>query len=152
VREWLSMGLCGCTAAEGLPEPSLEASLEIGTGTQAFLPVQGELELVAGPQGGWHVDVALRATGIEPEGAELVWQGEDAETGERVTFVTTARLSRDSVLPTEDGWERVGDRVVFEIGSPQEVLGAELTLSASLSAGALALEQQLTAPVVDLAP
>jgi len=68
--------LTGCEV-EGVPgcAPGEGSSLEIGTGHSAFVPLAGnapELELVYGPQGGFHTDMALRARFLDP--AEE-WEG-----------------------------------------------------------------------------
>lgn len=54
----------GCAAAE--PGPA-EAALELGTGTSRFEPlVDGqEIAMVHGAQGGWHLWISARATGLD---------------------------------------------------------------------------------------
>ena len=55
----------GC--AGQAPSPPGEASLEVGTGTARFVPVVDgdEVALVRGAQGGWHLWVSVRATGLD---------------------------------------------------------------------------------------
>ena len=64
--------LCGCGGG-GEPEPGSgcgpldEPTLEVGTGLREFVPLQPgeELPLIRGPQGGVHLELSLRATGID---------------------------------------------------------------------------------------
>ena len=60
---------CGCIS--GSPAPG--GGLRLGTGEEEFVDVHqsGEVELVYGPQGGWHVWVSLVADGLDPERVEM---------------------------------------------------------------------------------
>lgn len=59
-----SVALAGCAGA--VPVVDTDASLELGTGTARFMPVEDgdELPMIKGAQGGWHVWVSVRATGL----------------------------------------------------------------------------------------
>lgn len=106
-----------------------EPRLELGTGTQAWAPLAegAEIPLIAGPQGGWHLDVGACVAGMDPSGVQLVYEAltEDAE---RISFVTQATLDARSVLSAEDGFYRVGDRVVLDIAAADEVLAQAVIL------------------------
>lgn len=67
-----ALASAGC-AASGASAPG-EASLEVGTGTARFVPVTDgqEVPLVRGAQGGWHLWVSARATGLDSGTASLV--------------------------------------------------------------------------------
>ena len=69
-------------------------SFELGTGLGRFVALaDGDaLELVAGLQGGWHVDVAVRTTGVEPDGLTLTYEAFDAESGASLSHRTFAAL------------------------------------------------------------
>ena len=101
--------------------------LELGTGTTAFASDGDAAPLIAGIQGGWHVDAGVAFGGFGPDGVVLVYEAVDTNA-DRVSFVTQAQLSEGSVLEAEDGWHRVGDRIVLDIASEDEVVGSELIL------------------------
>jgi hypothetical protein len=75
------------------------------------------------------MDAALLFSGLGPDGVVLTYEAFFAETNEPVSYMTQATLSEASVLPSDDAWERVGDRVVFDIGSPDDVVGVTIILS-----------------------
>ncbi len=62
--------VCGLTQAGCLPracQPGDSPTLALGTGVEDFVPLADPptLDLVYGPQGGVHVDIALRATELD---------------------------------------------------------------------------------------
>ena len=86
------------------------------------------IELVAGPQGGLHLDVSANFGGFGPSGVELVYEAVDMNA-QIVGFVTQAFLYETNVLEAGDGaWVRVGDRVVMDTFIPEELVGQELIL------------------------
>jgi len=115
----------------GQPPPSEGITgtpeLELGTGWDVFTPLAdgGDIELVAGIQGGWHLDVSTRFAGFGPNGVHLVYEALTTNA-DRVSFTTEAVLSEFSVLEDDDGWARVGDRVVLDIASAGDVVGETL--------------------------
>ncbi|MCP4872514.1 MAG: hypothetical protein GY898_27815 [Proteobacteria bacterium] len=142
----LSSGCPGPSASDGDPW------IELGVGRQAWEPFGEDAELVFGSQGGWHVDLALRFGGWEPDELALEYLAVDVETDEQVSYLTTAVLSEASVLVGDDAWERVGDRVVFEIESDDEVLGRAVRFEVVATHGEVELEDEATANVVDEVP
>lgn len=76
----LLIGIVGCSDEEA---PG-ELVVELGTGEVAFEPlVDGtELPLVAGPQGGHHVWIGFRVTGLASTRAELTVEPIPLTTGE----------------------------------------------------------------------
>lgn len=107
-----------------------DAWIELGTGTTGFetLSDGDPVELVAGIQGGWHVDVAVQFGGFGPAGIQLLYSAVDGD-GQPVSFVTPALLSEAGLLDGgEEAWVRVGDRVVLDIQSQDEVVGEEIVL------------------------
>ncbi len=111
-----------------------EGWIELGTGMLAFeaLNEGDSIELVAGIQGGWHVEVALRFAGFGPQGVHLSYEGFDA-MGESISYETQALLSPKSLLPEGEGWQRVGDFIVLDIASPEEVVGSQVVLKVQAS-------------------
>ena len=122
----------------------------LGVGLSSWSPVeQGDsIELVAGPQGGWHLDVALWFGGFGPGGVELSYEALNS-SAERVSFVTRAELFEASVIPTDEGWHRVGDRIVLDIQGVHEVLGEELILRVTASLDGQTWSDEVAVLVVD---
>lgn len=135
---WQDTDDSGADFEPGPPAPGLQIAsdavygdptLELGTGTFAFEPLADDdpIALVAGAQGGWHLDATVRFTGFGPGGVRLVYEAVDTDA-QRVSFVTQAELSESSVLSIDERWTRVGDRVVLDIAHPGDVLGQSLVL------------------------
>jgi len=122
--------LCGCHGEE-----QQSAWLELGVGLDAFesLDPGDAVELVHGPQGGWHVDLALRFGGFGPDGVQLRYRALDPDTRSELSFTTEALLQERLVRPIEGGWERLGDRVVFDIAAADEVLATEVLIEVTAS-------------------
>lgn len=101
--------LLACSAAP--PEPT-GASLEIGTGTARFAPLSdgAEIPLVRGAQGGWHMWISVRASGLDTAfGSVEVAHGPADEsrpmdvTRAGATFDPPDALGRRSML----GWPAI---------------------------------------------
>lgn len=107
-------------------------SIELGAGRTSYeeLPEQGaRLELVSGPQGGWHFEHTLLMAGFDPEGAVLAYTVEDPGTGESIAFDAVYVLRRKGLVETLGGQLlRVGDRTVLDITSASAVEGRTLEL------------------------
>jgi hypothetical protein len=158
---WQHTADSGADFTKGPPAPALgqgsgavtgEVWLELGTGRFSYEPLQDEIEVVAGPQGGWHVDVSLRFGGFEPDGVVVVYDAVDANTADAVSFTTVAQLSQTSVLPADDGWERVGDRVVLDIATVDEVVGRDIVVRVTAEVGEGTWSDERPVTVVDLEP
>lgn len=148
----LALG-CGCGSPgrddAGSPDaPAPEPRVELGTGRSTFVPIDGELELVAGPQGGWHVDVCARMWHLRADGLRITYEASRAG----VPLHVPIELELDSRHLRHDGdhWLRRGDVLQLAIASPAEVVGAELELRVRVEdrAGAAA-EDARTAMIVD---
>ncbi len=136
----------GCAVTTDTP---VDPWIELGVGQQSWQPFEEDVELVFGSQGGWHVDLTLRFGGWGPDGLELEYQAVDVEADEVISYLTTATLSEASVLPDADGWQRVGDRVVFEIASDGEVLGRSTRFEVVATDGEREVRDSATGVVVD---
>ncbi|MFT5353629.1 MAG: hypothetical protein ACI9KE_000829 [Polyangiales bacterium] len=112
-----------------------DSSIAIGLGVVDFSVTSDgdDAELVAGPQGGWHVDVALRLFNLEPDGALLTLQGFDADSGDALTVPIARRLTRSRVRRVDDHWLRLGDQMVFDVDDPAEVTDREVRLTATIA-------------------
>lgn len=119
----------------------------------AFAPVtDGQpLELVAGPQGGWHLDVALRFGGFGPDGIVVAYEALDP-AAERVGFVTRTTLATAGVLPDGDGWIRLGDRVVLDVPGPAAVVDTSVVLRVTAELGGETWSDERVVTVVDEVP
>ena len=104
------------------------ARLEIGTGVVAFTPVDegGDVELISGTQGGWHISIAFRLFELEPDGLLLEIEG----TLDGTPVITPVRrtLSRSRVAVEGDHFVRTGDLGVMTIDDPADVVGQLLEL------------------------
>ncbi len=139
---WLlaAAGACDAGPADDLcAEAGGAASLELGTGEQAFEPLEpgSELGFYAGPQGGHHVFVSVRATGLVPGTGDLSNPDDPALTvslvaeGEELSsFVDRPRL----LVPSEDGDydQLIGQLVVLGHPDPPVLDAAEAALTVTL--------------------
>ena len=109
--------------------------IELGAGLDSFRSLsEGDaLSLVHGSQGGWHIDLALRFGGFGPDGVHLSYSASDPESGDELSFVTEALLQERLVQPVDQGWERVGDRVVFDVDDADQVIDRELLIEVVVS-------------------
>lgn len=133
----------GCTGAGDettLPTSCdpVAATVEVGTGTGAFEPLsEGQaLPFFLGPQGGYHVFAALKATGIEP--------GDPADPFGPASPVITVELTVEGEVigrlidqprlfeAQQDAAVLVNQRVVMEVLDPPDYDGAAATLSAEV--------------------
>ena len=157
---WQDTNDSGADFVVGTPDPGRppdpdgvfgDAWIELGTGRTGFEPLsEGDpVELVAGIQGGWHVDVSVHFGGFGPAGIQLLYSAVDAD-GQPVSFVTPAVLSEAGLLDGgEDTWVRVGDRVVFDIQSDDEVVGDEIVLRVTAKLGDQTWSDERRVRVVD---
>jgi len=127
--------------------------LELGAGLDAFesLAEGDAVELVHGSQGGWHVDLALRFGGFGPDGVHLRYGALDPATDSEISFVTEALLQERLVRPIDEGWERLGDRVVFDIAAADEVLATQVLMEVTASADGDSWTDSKAVLVVDTA-
>jgi len=138
----------------GFPAPVGETRgepwIELGTGTMRFEPVAegSDVELVAGLQGGWHLDVSVRFGGFGPDGVSLVYDAVSAGA-EPISFRTEARLSAASVIEEADAWVRLSDRVVLDIADPSDVVGTEVVVRVSATLGEHRASDERIVRVVD---
>lgn len=129
--------------------------IRLGQGSSAFVPLadgQG-LELIFGPQGGWHMEVTCRFWGVEPDGATLSYAAlQPGDGGVAVSLPNSIVLNRQRVVPEGNAWVRLGDRVVLDVASPAAVVGQVLTLRVSATQGATAVADERSVTVVDNVP
>ncbi len=127
--------------------------VEIGTGLMAYeaLPDEGAtLELVHGPQGGWHVHLSLRVHDFAPTG--LTYEITRVRDG-RVVCLLPLGVRDGTFTRRDDFEERVGDFAIFDVRDPAEVVGEAVVVRATLyDATASSIEDTLEARVIDAVP
>jgi len=131
----LLVSAAGC-AVETAETGSDEQALELGTGSWRFEPLEDgqEVELVRGAQGGWHVWVSLRATGMQEDRPALALEIQPADES-----LPPARTEVDVLLGRPDsdgrrsllGWPAVIPDPSCLVG---EMIRIEAELGESLSA------------------
>lgn len=132
--------------------PDAGAVLEIGTGEQGFEPLGDppEVELVHGPQGGWHLTMAMRVWQLVPAG--LRWQVHRVDDG-RVLADLGLDARPGSYVPVDGALVRAGDILILGIDGPSEVVDRDVRLDAYVRAATgEAAAQSVTVRVVDRAP
>lgn len=89
------LALLACTPPEGACAPGDAPVLQLGTGVEVFEPLDdgAEVELVHGPQGGFHVVVSFRATHL------------DTRSGRRLAGRVTGRIDGELVADTTPNLE-----------------------------------------------
>ena len=126
----------------------------LGTGTASFveLPEGQEIELVHGPQGGFHLEAtALFGLDASPDMHVLRY---DAIRLDGSTLGTTQiALNERRLTRACGGWFRGGDIVVLMIAGPADVVGTDLDLVVSvLDADGEVVRDERRVRVVDVTP
>ena len=109
--------------------PDADPRVELGTGRTSFveIPESGAtLELIAGPQGGWHIDVTARLWDLTIDGLILTY--EIRRDGEMINLPRQFTLREALVVPEGDHYLRAGDFVPFDIAMPSDVVGDTVTV------------------------
>ena len=130
------------------------ASVELGTGVAGFvaLPPSGApVELVMGPQGGYHVEVAVRVRGLDLEGVAVTYDAVRVRDGAVLSHTpyvfSGARFVRDG-----DAFVHTGDLAILSIDGPADVVGQALELRVSVASGTSMLTDARQVSVVDERP
>lgn len=151
---------CSGDAPPPMPPPAAPAdagpvSIELGTGTASFrsIPFDGaELELIHGPQGGYHIDVAVRWSGLHPEGLRLRYETRRASDDERLALAEFL-LHPGLVARDGAGWLRTGDRTVFDTMDPRPFVDLDVrVLVRATDARGVIAEDMRAVRVVDREP
>ncbi len=106
-------------------------SITLGFGQATVAPAPGgEVGLVFGAQGGWHIDVSVEVIGLDPEGMVLGYRIVDQET-DRLLGENQRLLRESRVVRTETGFLRLGDRAILtEITDDSEAVGRTVVVTA----------------------
>lgn len=147
MRGWLAILLFGGACGAADPCAAEESSLELGAGEEAFAAVEDgdHALLVHGPQGGYHLDVALAATGlVEVDRVEVLLVGTlDGVERARTPAVPTFRCD----APT-GRWLAWGMRLVYD-AQPEELDERDTVVRATLAGPDGPLESSRTVHIVD---
>lgn len=137
----------GCTA-----EPVVAPRAEVGAGLDAFVACGAPVELVFGPQGGYHVDLAAQLFGFEPEGADATLRLFDDEHEEPIGYPTRTHLASESVTARPDGsfvW--VGQRIELFV-PPSSVVGGRARATLQVVTQGRVLDDACSFTIVDELP
>ena len=116
----------GC--GPSLPTEAPPPSIEIGTGTDSFIPIlDGEdIELIAGPQGGWHIEAAIRFQSVDPNSLKLTYEIHEPDQTLILNFAAIRLLDSGLVKREGEFYVRAGDIVILRIQTPAEIVGKEV--------------------------
>lgn len=136
-------------------EASTGPRVELGTGLNEFEAISTseapELELVYGPQGGWHVDVTVRLYDLNVDRLVLVYRAFPAGSTNMISLPIEIILAERRLTPEGDHFLRLGDGVRFDIQDPSEVVGeqVDLVVTATEEDGVVSVSDQRRITVVD---
>lgn len=133
----LALAAFGCgdpapvDAGPGPDGASSGVRVELGSGTSAFvaIPDAAELELISGPQGGWHVWVTARIWDEQIDGLIISYEAVPVGSTTPITMPTELELDATRVVREGDHWLRAGDFTVFDVSGPPSVVGMQLVLT-----------------------
>jgi len=125
------LGAFGGCAVDTAPTPETPAVLELGSGSWRFEPLEeGQaVSMVRGAQGGWHVWLSFRASGMESDRATLEIESQVADASRPPQHtVVDVRLERPDVEGRRNyiGWPEV-------LADPGCLIGDTLRIEATLT-------------------
>ncbi len=145
----LSLAL-GCSSAAPAED---ELWVTVGHGQAEYAPLSDgdAVELVYGPQGGWHLNLGARVGGIGADSVILTYRIWDVarthQVGYPIKMVPTLSPS-----PHDDSFEQCGIGVVLAIGDPEDVVQSELLVETELIDGPLVVRDARSVLIVDREP
>jgi len=134
----LALALAGC----GGSEPDVPPEATLGTGIDAFVPLtDGDIvDIVQGPQGGFHVFGSVRIRGLDPGNPDDLGDPSNP-TSDFLVFQGDTRVDLDAshytqgLDPTAEAgtFEMVGRLLILDIQSPAELDGASLRIEVTVT-------------------
>lgn len=104
----------------------------LGTGEDAYQPMQDETELVYGPQGGFHVVVNSRISGLSPGNPNDVLDPINPRTRFRAFFVDTGEPINPTTCPIRIGYMAspesgsfdlaIASAILYQVGLPEDMI------------------------------
>jgi hypothetical protein len=138
-----SLLMVGCPGRDSVDTacPEREATVELGTGTESFIPLaDGDpLRFERGPQGGYHVYGSLRATGVDPGDPLYPFDLSNPHIGfnlrrDGVEIALLVDQPRALQALDDEGHVGVlGELVIFSVADPTALDGASVTFSGYLT-------------------
>ncbi len=111
---------------------------DAGGGACVELRIDSPAVLVAGPQGGFHLDVGVAFGGVTPDGLLVEYEARDVGSGAVLgttrLSVTPSYLGRDGTL-----YLRGADRLVLNVTSADQVVGHQLDVTVVLERSGIEL-------------
>lgn len=151
----LALAAVGCSGAaspnDGGAVDAPAVVVDLGTGRSAFeaLPDESELELISGPQGGWHVWVSTRIWASSLDGARIDYEAVPVGGTTPISMPTELDLT-GRVVREGDHWLRAGDFLVMAVTGPSGVVGMHLEITARVTdAAGHSGESSRTVHIVD---
>lgn len=115
------------------------------------LPSGGSIEVVSGPQGGFHLELTARLFDLDPNGVALDYKVRDAASMEILSIPAKYAIGADRVIDSGDYLLRVGDRAVLSVASAEDAAGRTVVLSCSAQReGNTIAEDSREVTIVDL--
>ena len=142
----IAISVAACGGDNQPPRPDAAGiELEVGTGTTSFVPLSpgDSLEIVAGPQGGWHVDVSALFSGISPDGAIVRYSVVDGDTS--LSFPSAYRVFSTGLIAQGDAWLHLGRFAQLDIATAAEAVGRDVALRVTIepeSGGVVATDER----------
>lgn len=137
------LALMGCPGRDNIDTacPALESSVELGTGTESFIPLDDgdPLRFERGPQGGYHAYGSLRATGVDAGDPNYpfdlsnphIWFKLERDGEELALLLDQPRLLQP--LDDEGHVGVLGELVIFSVADPPTLDGAAVTFRGGLT-------------------
>ncbi|MEY3214682.1 MAG: hypothetical protein RIT28_5163 [Pseudomonadota bacterium] len=135
--------LCGCPGrdSEDTDCPTLDTTVELGTGTDRFIPLNDgdPLTFERGPQGGYHVYGSLQATGVDMGDPNYpfeltnphIWFNVEQDGVEIALLVDQPR----ALTPLDDAGHVgvLGELVIFNVADPPALDGTTARFTGRLT-------------------
>ncbi len=113
--------------------PRWDDSLQIGTWDGRFTrlaALDNAFTLVAGPQGGYHIDIALAFDLQAFDSVSIALEAVDAGDQQTLSHPLQRMLDSTNVQKLSGLWVWSGERVIFMSTDPQEIVGRSIEIRA----------------------
>ncbi len=112
-------------------DADIAARVEMGEGTSRFEPLTDgqDVELIAGVQGGWHINLTGRLYGLTLDGITLDYEAVPVGGTAPISMPTELVLDATDFVPDSGAFLRAGDFLIMAVEDPAEVVGMELDVT-----------------------
>ena len=119
----------GCDRIEPSDDDEGDGEVALGTGYEAFEPLDDDIPIIAGPQGGFHLNLNARVRGLDLGDPDDLLDPENPSTAFGIYTAEGERLDIDT-CPVRVGYRADGDEgvlprgvsVVFEVAGVEELV------------------------------